>query len=120
MAVAFEFYGEELGSTDVVLHYSRSGRFRLCSSDLTYEYVFFGEGKAGFKTLTKAFTKRAAIGVQRGGGQWLRNYDELQTDDVVNAMRRVSSPVHLPGVVLEHGQLAQAVAEQTGRLRITG
>ena len=104
MGVAFYLNGDELCACPVVLHQSRSGQARLCSNDLTYEYVTFVDGTAGWTKLPRAFTKRAAIGVQRAGEQWLRNHEDLETNDLVNLMRRVSSPVHLPGVVLNMGR----------------
>jgi hypothetical protein len=110
MAVAFARNGDELGATKLVLHHSRSGRARLCSDDLAYEYASFVDGTAGWIKLTKAFAKRAATGVQRAGEWWFRDHNDLEIDDLFNVMRQMDEedpvpfPVRLPGVVLNMGR----------------
>lgn len=110
MAMVYEVVGDELFATEAKLHHSRSGKARLCSGDLSQEYVLFEDGSAGWAKLPKAFTKRAAIGVQRAGERWFWDHDELTTQDIVAGMRemeeeeRPTSSVSLPGVVLNMGR----------------
>jgi hypothetical protein len=117
MAIVYEMIDEELFVTEAVLHHSRSGKARLCSADLTQEYVHYCDGTAGWQMLPKAFKKRAAVGVQRAGERWLCDYDALDTYEWVAAMQKnedkESQPVsvQLPGVILTMGRWCKSAAD---------
>lgn len=116
MAFAYEVIGENYVATEVKLHRSRTGEVRLCSADLTREYVLYRNGTGAWEPLPEAFTKLALFGVQRAGLSWYFDYLEQQAEEVMAGIRQpeeeehVGASVSLPGVVLNMGRWRRPLA----------
>lgn len=111
MAVAYELVGAHCVATDAKLHHSRTGKARLCSADLTQEYVLYLDGTGAWERLPEAFTQRASVGVQRAGDHWFFEHLEQDAGEFAAAMlemeaeeAQVGSSVSLPGVELNMGR----------------
>jgi hypothetical protein len=109
MATAYEIVDGQLVATDAMLHHSRSEIFRLCAADLTQAYVVLRDGSGCWEKLSRAFAKRASIGIERAGGRWFWHHDELTTKDLIAVLREIETErlgLHrpLPGVLLSLGR----------------
>jgi len=109
MARAYEVVDGDLTTSPVMLHHSRSGIFRLCTTDFTRAYVLSCHGNGFWKGLNPAFAKNASVGIELAGLRWFWHHDELTTDDVIEVMREIeaeemlSGQKALPGVLLNMG-----------------
>lgn len=110
MAVAFELVGKRLVATEVRLHRSRTGDARLCSADLTSEYVLGGDGNGAWAPLPQTFTRLAFIGALRAEFSWYFDHLEQQEEeklartDPLGEEEQAGCLISLPGVELNIGR----------------
>lgn len=110
VATAYEILDGQLVATPAMLHHSRSGIARLVAADLSEAYVVLRDGSGCWEKLSRAFAKRAAIGIERAGERWFWHHDELTTNDLIAVMREIETEERLrlngplPGVILDLGR----------------
>jgi hypothetical protein len=110
MATAYEIVDGQLVASEMVLHHSRSGIARLCVVDLSEAFVVLCDGSGCWEQLTRAFAKRAAIGIERAAERWFWDHDALTTADIVAVMHEMETEERLglrgplPGVKLSLGR----------------